>query len=99
MTQQHPNDPLHGVSLAKILERLVEQLGWDEMGFLIPIRCFTHDPSINSSLKFLRRTPWAWAKVEQLYLHRAMYRNELPTKSSPDSDQSNPLGASDAAEC
>ena len=48
MTQQHPNDPLHGVSLAKILERLVEQLGWDEMGFLIPIRCFTHDPSIRT---------------------------------------------------
>ena len=68
MTQQHPKDPLHGISLALILERLVAHLGWAEMGFLIPIRCFTHDPSINSSLKFLRRTPWARTKVEALYI-------------------------------
>ena len=68
MTQEHPKDPLHGISLALILERLVAHLGWAEMGFLIPIRCFTHDPSINSSLKFLRRTPWARTKVEALYI-------------------------------
>jgi uncharacterized protein (DUF2132 family) len=99
MTQQHHNDPLHGVTLAKMLDHLVVQLGWAEMAFLIPIRCFTHDPSITSSLKFLRRTPWARAKVERLYLDCAMYRSESPTKSSADPDQSSPLGAADGPEC
>ncbi|BDD12538.1 hypothetical protein FUAX_49700 (plasmid) [Fulvitalea axinellae] len=61
-------DPLHGVKLADILERLVAEYGWDELGDRIRINCFTHDPSIKSSLKFLRRTPWARAKVEKLYL-------------------------------
>ncbi len=83
MTQEHPKDPLHGISLALILERLVAHLGWAEMGFLIPIRCFTHDPSINSSLKFLRRTPWARTKVEALYLH---YRNEFVAPDRPLTD-------------
>lgn len=62
------NNPLHGVTLAAILESLVDQYGWEEMGARINIRCFNHDPSIKSSLKFLRRTPWAREKVEQLYL-------------------------------
>ena len=62
------SDPLHGVTLAMILERLVATLGWERMGQAVAIRCFTHDPSIASSLKFLRRTPWARAEVEQLYL-------------------------------
>ncbi len=61
-------DPLHGVTLEMILTRLVDRLGWDEMGRRIDIRCFTSDPSVSSSLKFLRRTPWARAKVEALYL-------------------------------
>ena len=98
MTQQHPKDPLHGVTLALMLEHLVAQLGWAEMAFLIPIRCFTHDPSINSSLKFLRRTPWARLKVERLYLDCSMYRSESPAKSSAESDQSSPLDAADAQE-
>lgn len=63
-----PNNPLHGVKLADILEHLVNYYGWEEMGNRISIRCFTHDPSIKSSLKFLRRTPWARDKVERLYL-------------------------------
>lgn len=63
-----PNNPLHGVKLANILEHLVNYYGWEEMGNRISIRCFTHDPSIKSSLKFLRRTPWARDKVERLYL-------------------------------
>jgi uncharacterized protein (DUF2132 family) len=63
-----PKNPLHGVTLQMILERLVERMGWEEMGRAVPIRCFTHDPSIDSSLKFLRRTPWARAEVEALYL-------------------------------
>jgi uncharacterized protein (DUF2132 family) len=68
MTQEHPNDPLHGVTLAKIVEYLVAEIGWEELGRAIPIRCFTFDPSIKSSLTFLRKTPWARTKVENLYL-------------------------------
>jgi uncharacterized protein (DUF2132 family) len=62
-------DPLHGITLEMILTRLVERYGWAEMGRRIDIRCFNFDPSIQSSLKFLRRTPWARAKVEELYRH------------------------------
>lgn len=66
--QNQPNNPLHGVKLAEILEHLESEYGWEELGRRIKIRCFTHDPSIKSSLKFLRRTPWAREKVERLYL-------------------------------
>ncbi|EHA1080762.1 DUF2132 domain-containing protein [Photobacterium damselae] len=66
MTQK--NNPLHGITLEKLLTELVEHYGWDELGYRINIHCFTHDPSIKSSLKFLRRTEWARTKVEQLYL-------------------------------
>lgn len=62
------NNPLHGVKLADILDHLVEEYGWERMGRQVTIRCFTHDPSIKSSLKFLRKTPWARAKVEEMYL-------------------------------
>ncbi len=63
-----PNNPLHGITLEMIVTRLVEQYGWKELGKRIPIQCFINEPSIKSSLKFLRRTPWARAKVEELYL-------------------------------
>lgn len=66
--EKQKNNPLHGVKLAEILEKLVEVYGWEEMGNIIDIRCFNYDPSIKSSLKFLRKTPWARAKVEALYL-------------------------------
>lgn len=69
MTTPQPNNPLHGITLEMILTQLVEQYGWAELGRRIPIKCFTNDPSIQSSLKFLRRTPWARSKVEQLYLN------------------------------
>ena len=62
------NNPLHGVKLADILETLVETYGWEEMGQNINIRCFNHDPSIKSSLKFLRKTQWARDEVEEFYL-------------------------------
>ena len=62
------NNPLHGVRLDAILEELVAKLGWEELGKKINIRCFNYDPSIKSSLAFLRKTPWAREKVEQLYL-------------------------------
>jgi uncharacterized protein (DUF2132 family) len=68
MDREHPRDPLHGVTLETILNDLVEQYGWDELGKRIPIRSFTKEPSIKSSLTFLRRTPWARKKVEDLYL-------------------------------
>ena len=61
-------DPLHGVTLEMIVTHLVKQYGWAELGKRIPIRCFTNNPSIKSSLTFLRKTPWARKKVEELYL-------------------------------
>jgi len=63
-----PKNPLHGITLEAIVSELVDTLGWEELGHRIPIRCFTNDPSVASSLKFLRRTPWARQKVESLYL-------------------------------
>lgn len=66
--QEQPNNPLHGIKLADMLEKLVEVLGWEEMGRRVNINCFNNDPSIKSSLKFLRRTPWAREKVEEMYL-------------------------------
>lgn len=68
MTDQKPNDPLHGITHEMILTRLVEQYGWDEMGKVVKIKCFNNDPSIKSSLQFLRRTPWARNNVETFYL-------------------------------
>ena len=62
------NDPLHGVTLKTILERLVNKYGWKELGEMIKINCFTDNPSINSSLKFLRKQEWARKKVEALYI-------------------------------
>ena len=66
---EQKNNPLHGLTLETIVTRLVAHYGWDELGELINIRCFQSDPSIKSSLKFLRKTPWAREKVEQLYLN------------------------------
>ena len=65
---RQPNNPLHGLKLIDILEELVAVYGWEKLGKKININCFTKDPSIKSSLKFLRKTPWARDKVEQLYL-------------------------------
>ncbi|NVO03429.1 MAG: DUF2132 domain-containing protein [Bacteroidetes bacterium] len=65
---EQPNNPLHGKTLLMILEYLVDYYGWDELGFLVNIDCFNNNPSIKSSLTFLRKTPWARKKVEDLYL-------------------------------
>ena len=65
---EQANNPLHGVKLAEIVQYLVSVYGWEELGTRIKIKCFNSDPSINSSLKFLRRPPWARTKVENLYL-------------------------------
>lgn len=67
MSGAQAGNPLHGVTLAKMLEELLSHYGWDGLGRQIDIRCFTHDPSIASSLKFLRRTPWARERLEALY--------------------------------
>jgi len=66
--QNNPNDPLHGITLEKVVTKLVEHYGWDELGDKININCFKHDPSVKSSLKFLRKTYWARLKVEKLYI-------------------------------
>lgn len=66
--REHPQDPLHGVTLKAILHDLVARRGWHDLYEQVHINCFSIDPSINSSLKFLRRTPWAREKVEQLYV-------------------------------
>lgn len=65
---EQANNPLHGKTLAYILEFLVEKYGWEELGERIPVNCFLHDPSIKSCLTFFRKTPWARKKVEDLYL-------------------------------
>lgn len=67
-TELRPNDHLEGVTLKTIVEELQAHYGWEELGKVIDIRCFTHEPSVASSLKFLRRTPWARVKVEDLYI-------------------------------
>ncbi|QYH40943.1 DUF2132 domain-containing protein [Algoriphagus sp. NBT04N3] len=66
--EHQPNNPLHGIRLDTILEQLVAHYGWKELGERITIRCFTHNPSIKSSLSFLRKTPWARERVKGLYL-------------------------------
>ena len=68
MKQPPEKDPLHGLTLETIVTALVDYFGWDELGRIIDVRCFNFDPSIKSSLKFLRKTPWARKKVEELYL-------------------------------
>lgn len=71
MSIRQPNNPLHGLTLETILNELVTAYGWERLGQLIDIRCFNHEPSIASSLKFLRRTPWARERVESLYVYMA----------------------------
>ncbi len=68
MTQPSSKDPLHGVTLETILTQLVEEFGWEDLGQQVAVRCFLFDPSIKSSLTFLRKTPWARTKVEQIYV-------------------------------
>lgn len=68
MNEQQANNLLHGITLEMVINSLVEQYDWSELGKRINIRCFNNDPSVKSSLKFLRKTPWARAKVEELYI-------------------------------
>ncbi len=75
MDNNKNNDPLHGITLKSMLEYLVNKYGWEELGDLIRINCFIDNPSINSSLKFLRKTDWARKKVEELYIN-AQHEND-----------------------
>ena len=68
MNDKHAENPLHGITLEMILSQLVVDYGWIKLGGMINIKCFNHEPSIKSSLKFLRKTPWARARVEELYI-------------------------------
>ena len=76
-TTGQKNNPLHGLTLENILTTLVEVYGWEDLGKAIPIKVFTHQPNISSSLKFLRKTPWARSKVEHFYLF-SLRKNLLP---------------------
>ncbi len=69
MTNKNKDDPLHGITLENILLQIVDHYGWSELGRLIDIRCFNHDPSLKSSLTFLRKTPWARTRVQDLYIN------------------------------
>ncbi|HEU4561080.1 MAG TPA: VF530 family protein [Longimicrobium sp.] len=73
--RDHSHDPMHGVTLERIVTELVEHVGWKEMGERVAIRCFRSDPSVSSSLKFLRKTPWAREKVEAMYLQMVRERD------------------------
>lgn len=95
MSEARSANPLHGVTLKAMIEHLVERYGWDGLGNRIEIRCFTHDPSVNSSLKFLRKTPWARAKVESLYLHSVAHPRKRAATVPPAEAQ--PLEAPPAA--
>lgn len=81
MTETQRNNPLHGVTLEKVLEKLVAHYGWFELGRAIKIQCFRNNPSIKSSLTFLRKTPWARKKVEDLYIN-LMSGSQSVSKSS-----------------
>ena len=79
-----PRNPLHGVTLERMVTELAAALGWAAMARRVPVRCFTHDPSVASSLKFLRRTPWARAEVEALYLaHRRAQQQRAARRTRP----------------
>lgn len=82
MSDTQLNNPLHGITLKMIMNKLKDHYGWEELGLRINIQCFNSDPSVKSSLKFLRRTPWARTKVEKLYLRT--FKNESNDKIKGD---------------
>ena len=86
MNQSQPENPLHGITLKAILEYLIAEYGWEKLGERINIKCFNDQPSINSSLKFLRKTPWAREKVETLYVYSISY-DQRHGKNKADTDQ------------
>lgn len=85
MSTDQPKNPLHGVTLEQLLTELVDHYGWEELARLQPLNCFANQPSIGSSLKFLRRTPWARAKVESLYLWHLREQKREGWRTAPES--------------
>lgn len=93
MNQSQPKNPLHGITLKSILEYLVSEYGWERLGERINIRCFNDEPSINSSLKFLRRTEWARVKVERLYLYSVSYDERKGKKKAEANEEQSETGS------
>lgn len=83
MSTEQPRNPLHGITLEQIINELVDYGGWEGLAEQIDIRCFKSDPSVASSLKFLRRTPWARAKVESLYLYMVRKKRQAAARGTP----------------
>ena len=83
MDNKNVNNPLHGITLQRMLNSLLGYYGWNELGYRINIHCFNENPSVKSSLKFLRKTPWARKKVEDLYL----YTEKLRAKQKPEDEE------------
>ncbi|KXI28731.1 VF530 family protein [Paraglaciecola hydrolytica] len=96
MSTTQNNNPLHAVTLQKILEDLVEKLGWEKMAKAVKINCFSSDPSVKSSLTFLRKTPWAREQVEQLYLAKIAKQPNAPTTTKRPTTQEAPNNDSPA---
>ena len=90
MSNEQPKNPLHGITLERIVTELASHHGWAELGERIDIRCFNHEPSIASSLKFLRRTPWAREQVEALYLDTLRAAARPGAATDPDTPRSTP---------
>ncbi len=88
MTDKQPNNPLHGITLEQLVTQLVDHYGWESLGERININCFKSDPSIKSSLKFLRKTLWAREKVERLYI--VMHSNSVTSSASSASPAADP---------
>lgn len=80
MSSEQPNNPLHGITLERVVVRLVDHYGWDELAKRISINCFKNDPSVKSSLKFLRKTPWAKEQVENLYISTFSLRGKSTSR-------------------
>jgi uncharacterized protein (DUF2132 family) len=84
-TSEQPNNPLHGITLERMVKELQDKFGWEGLGYHIRVNCFLNKPSLKSSLKFLRKTPWARAKVEQLYLDRIVSEQLYNKRTDQDS--------------
>jgi len=94
MSEEQPKNPLHGLTLEAILVQLHEAYGWEKLSEMVKVQCFANDPSVASSLKFLRRTPWAREKVESLYLWE--YRKNKARAPGTEGTQSHTLGCKDS---
>ena len=101
MSDSQPNNPLHGLKLEQIVMSLAQFYGWEELGERIEIRCFNVDPSVKSSLKFLRKTPWARTKVEELYLDTEWQADHGDEEETGDvsADGAGAAGSTGSADC